>query len=128
MQKTIKKKEPEGQVKITENFDKHLFLAQPHGVINPDLLKEDLKRAKEFSEKCEDHWTYCTNTENVRLVNPLNMLFLKEVKKLKKLREIVVYAPGFVNRLLIRLSAPIFRPDRIIKRKSDFEFFLKTVS
>lgn len=128
MKKVIKKDTGEGEVKIVEDFDKHLFLARPRGVINPTLLDEDLKRAKEFSEKCSDHWTYCTNTEEVRLVNPLNILFLKEIKKLKKLREIVVYAPSVFNRILIYFAAPIFRPDRVIKKKNEFDLFLKQVA
>lgn len=128
MKKIVKKDSGEGEVKIVEDFEKHLFLARPRGIINPTLLDEDLKRAKEFSEKCSDHWTYCTNTEKVRLVNPLNILFLKEIKKLKKLREIVVYAPSFLNRMLIYLAAPIFRPDRVIKNKNEFDHFLKQVA
>lgn len=128
MKEKYQKTVPEGSVNLTLDYDKHLFLAQPHGAINPTIVSEDLKRAREFSEKCEDHWTYCTNTQDVKLVNPLNILFLKEVKKLKKLKEIVVFAPTFGNRFLLRLISPIFRPDRIIKNKSDFDFFLRTVN
>lgn len=40
--------------------------------INPTLVAEDLKRAREFSETCNDHWTYCTNTQDVKIVNPFN--------------------------------------------------------
>lgn len=119
---------PEGSVDLTLDYDKHLFLARPHGAINPALVAEDLKRAHEFSEKCSDHWTYCTNTQDVKLVNPFNILFLKEVKKLKKLKEIVVFAPTLGNRLLLRLVSPIFRPDRIIKSRNEFNLFLQTVS
>lgn len=128
MKKKVRKEVSEGKLTITEDFDKHLFLARPSGIINPTLLEEDLKRATEFSEQCPHHWTYCTNTENVRLVNPMNILFLKEIKKLKKLKEIVVFAPGFFNRLLIKLVTPIFRPDRILKNRADYERFLQTVS
>src|SRR5690606_537890 len=101
---------------------------KPHKVINPTLVAEDLKRAREFSEKCNDHWTYCTNTQDVKIVNPFNILFLKEVKKLKKLKEIVVFAPTLGNRLLLWLVSPIFRPDRIIKKRNEFNHFLQTVS
>lgn len=127
MKKKIVKEVDEGKVEITQNFDKRLFLAHPKGVINPTLLDEDLKRAKEFSEKSPGPWVYCTNTEDVRLVNPMNILFLKEVKKLKNLKEIVVFAPGFFNRLLIKLVSPIFQPDRIIKSKIEFKRFLGSV-
>ncbi|WPU67194.1 hypothetical protein [Peredibacter starrii] len=116
-----------GKLEIFKDYGKHLFLARPHGFINPDLLDEDLKNAKEFSQECPDHWTYCTNTEDVRLINPFNILFLKEIKKLQKLKEIVVYAPGSINRLLIRLITPIFQPDRVIKNKKEFQLFLEEV-
>lgn len=116
-----------GKLEIFKNYDQHFFLARPQGIINPELVQKDLENAREFADECPDHWTYCTNTEDVRLVNPFNILFLKEVKKLRKLKEIVVYAPGAINRLLIRLIAPIFRPDRVIKDESDFKLFLKQV-
>lgn len=127
MKKKIKKEVTEGKVEITENFDKHLFLAHPKGVINPTLLDEDLKRATEFSQKNKGPWIYCTNTEDVRLVNPLNIMFLKEIKKLRNLKEIVVFAPGFFNRLLIKLVSPIFRPDRIIKERVEFNRFIHSL-
>lgn len=128
MKEEYRKDAPEGSVNLTLDYDKHLFLARPHGAINPTLVAEDLKRAREFSEKCHDHWTYCTNTQDVKLVNPFNILFLKEVKKLKKLKEIVVFAPTLGNRILIKLISPIFRPDRVIKSKFEFNHFLQTVS
>lgn len=128
MKKEIYKKDSGGEVHLREDFDKHLFLARPHGVINPTLLAEDLKRASEFAEKIDDHWSYVSNTEGVRLVNPLNILFLKEIKKLKKLREIVIFAPGIFNRLLIRISSFIVRPDRVIKDKNEFRTYLKHAS
>lgn len=124
----FRKEEPEGSVDFTLDYGKHLFLAQPHGAINPSLVNEDLKRATEFSEKCNKPWTYCTNTEDVKLVNPFNILFLKEVKKLKKLKEIVVFAPSFGNRILMWIVSPIFQPDRIIKNRNEFNVFLMTVS
>ena len=128
MKQEYRKDAPEGSVNLTLDYDKHLFLARPHGAINPTLVAEDLKRAREFSEKCDDHWTYCTNTQDVKLVNPFNILFLKEVKKLKKLKEIVVFAPTLGNRILIKLISPIFRPDRILKTRFEFNNFLQTVS
>jgi len=115
---------PNGQVHITKDFDCHYFLAHPRGIINPSLLDRDLKEATEFSEKLDCEWTYCTNTEDVDLVNPLNIFFLKEIKKLKNLKEIVIYAPSFFNRLLLKIAAPLIRPDRIIKDKKEFEDFL----
>lgn len=117
---------PEGNVRFTKDYDHHLFLARPRGIINPSLLDEDLEQASEFSRNCQKPWTYCTNTEDVRLVNPFNLLFLKEIKKLRNLKEIVIYAPGIVNRLLIKMASPIIKPTRIIANKEEFEAFLKS--
>lgn len=128
MEKVAEKTENGGKVQILQDFDKHLFLAMPRGMINPTLLEEDLRQARAFSEEVQDHWSYVTNTEHVRLVNPLNLLFLKEVKKLKKLKQIVIFAPGLINRLLIRAAFFIIQPDRIIKNKQEFRNFLETVS
>ncbi len=128
MQEKYEKSVEKGHVEFTLDYEKHLFLAEPHGVINPVLVDEDLKRAKEFSRKCSYPWTYCTNTKDVRIVNPFNILFLKEIKKLKRLKEIVVYAPTWGNRILIMLISPIFRPDRLIKEENEFKNFLQKVS
>ena len=128
MKEKYRKEESDGGVKFTLDYDKHLFLAEPHGVINPNLVNEDLKRATEFSKKCTRSWTYCTNTQNVKLVNPFNILFLKEIKKLERLKEIVVFAPTFGNRILIRMISPIFRPDRLIKKEHEFHLFLDSLA
>jgi hypothetical protein len=127
MKKVAEKVDAGGKLQVMEDYDKHLFLARPHGIINPSLLAEDFKRAVEFSNRIDDHWTYCTNTEDVRLVNPLNILFLKEIKKIKKLKQIVIYAPGVVNRALIRAASFLIKPDRVIKDKQEFLKFLETV-
>lgn len=116
---------PEGNVRFTKDYENHLFLARPKGIINPSLLDEDLEQASEFSLKCEKPWTYCTNTEEVKLVNPFNIFYLKEIKKLRNLKEIVIYAPGAINRFLIKMASPIIKPDRIIASKEEFETFLK---
>lgn len=120
MHKVSEKTESGGRLEVLEDLKKNFILLRPHGVINPTLLEEDLKRAKQFSEKVKGEWSYVTNTEDVKLVNPFNLLYLKEIKKLKKLKQIIVFAPGFVNRMLIRLSAIIVRPDKIIKDKDEF--------
>lgn len=128
MQERHEKAESGGDVRFTLDYDHHLFLAHPKGMINPTIVNEDLKKAREFSEKCPDHWTYCTNTKDVKLVNPLNIFFLKEIKKLKKLKEIVIYAPTLGNRLLIKMISPIFQPDRVLKKESEFKQFLQNVN
>lgn len=126
MKKVAEYTRPEGSVEFFEDMDKNIFLAQPHGVINPELIKEDLAHARRFSDKVEGPWFYVTNTEDLDLANPLNLLYLKEVKKLKKLEKIVVYAPGFLNRMLLRMASFIIQPDRILKHKNDLAKFLGT--
>lgn len=118
---------PEGHVRFTKDFDHHLFLAHPKGVINPSLLDKDLEQAVDFSKKCSKPWTYCTNTEDVKLVNPLNIFYLKEIKKLHNLKQIVIYAPGAINRLLIKIMSPIIKPNRIISSKKEFDDFLRSL-
>lgn len=128
MKKVVDEKKSSGRLEVLEDMKKHLFLAKSHGAINPSLVKKDLNQARLFAEKCPDHWTYVTNTEDVKLVNPLNMFFLKEVKKIKKLKEIVVFAPSAFNRFLLYLASPIFQADRIIKNKTEFLDYLAKVS
>src|SRR5690606_30396774 len=117
----------EGEASFTKDYRCHLFYAHPKGIINPSLLSKDLDEAMEFSNNCEGPWTYCTNTEDVKLVNPLNIFYLKEIKKLKKLKQIVIYAPGILNRYLLKIVSPVLKPDRIITNKVEFEQFLAEV-
>jgi hypothetical protein len=126
MKKVAEYNKEGGTLELFEDTDKNIFFAQPHGVINPALLAEDLSHAKLFAEKINEPWFYVTNTEDVKLVNPFNLLYLKEVKKLQKLEKLVIYAPGFVNRMLIRLAYFIVQPDRILKHKKDLANFLST--
>lgn len=127
MKKVVEIEKEGGKLEIFEDLSKNIFLARPHGMINPGLVAEDLERASAFSKKVGEPWFYVTNTEDVKLVNPFNLLYLKEVKKLQKLKEIVIFAPGFFNRTLLRLASFIVQPDRIFKRRDDFEKFLGTV-
>lgn len=121
MRKVSEKNKAGGTLEVMEDLKRHFLLLKPQGIINPTLLREDLKRAREFSEKVDGEWSYVTNTEDVKLVNPLNLFYLKEVKKLKKLKRIIIYAPGFVNRMLIRMASFIIQPDKIIKNRDEFE-------
>ena len=114
-----------GHVDFFEDLEKNFFMAEPHGNINPSLLKEDLERARSFANKVNTEWTYITNTENVFLVNPLNLLYLKEVKRIKKIKRIVVYAPHFLHRILLKAAWFIVRPDLIIKTPDEFDSFMK---
>jgi predicted AAA+ superfamily ATPase len=120
MHKVSEKNESGGSLEVLEDFNKNFLLLKPHGIINPTLLEEDLKRARSFSQKVKGEWSYVTNTEDVRLVNPANLLYLKEVKKLKKLKQIIIFAPGFFNRMLVRMSAFIIKPDKVIKDRNEF--------
>lgn len=120
MEKVADKKESGGHLEVFEDFNRKIFLAKPHGIINPGLVAEDLKRAQNFAQTVKGEWSYMTDTSGVMIANPFNLLFLKEIKKLPKLKEIIVYAPAWHNRLLLRLASPIVQPDRIIKDEAEF--------
>lgn len=126
-QKVTEKTQSGGRLEIFEDQKNAFFLARPHGIINPSLLKEDLERARGFANKVNRSWSYITNTEDIWLVNPFNLMYLKEVKKIKKLKQIVVFAPSLINRTLIKLASFIVRPDRIIKDADEFNRFMRKV-
>lgn len=127
MKKITEKDRLVGKLELFEDKDRHFFLAKPHGMINPSLLKEDLERARTFANEVNAPWTYITNTEDVNVVNPLNLLYLKEVKKIKNLKRIVVYAPHFIHRVLLRMARFIVQPDIILTEKHEFEKLIATV-
>ncbi len=113
-----------GRIQIFEDFHRRVFMAKPSGMVNPSLVAVDLNRAREFSEKVEGRWTYVTNTENVLMVNPFNLLYLKEVKKLPRLEQIVIFVPNALHRFLLKMASFIVQPDRIIKTKAEFNLFM----
>lgn len=127
MKKMTEKRNLLGRVEFFKDLKRNFFLARPHGIINPSLLREDLENAHRFANECNAPWTYITNTEDVRLVNPFNLAYLKEVKKIKHLKKIVIYAPGFINRWMIRLASFIVQPDLIIKHEDEFQKYLLKV-
>lgn len=116
-----------GHVDFFEDLENKYFMAVPHGNINPSLLKDDLELARGFANRVNSEWTYITNTEDVALVNPFNLLYLKEIKKIKKIKEIVVYAPHFIHRILLRAARFIVKPDRIIKDSQEFDRFMRKI-
>lgn len=127
MKKLTEKKNWLGSVDLFGGYSgdkKRIFLAKPHGVINPSLLREDLTQAREFSKESDEEWYYVTNTEDVKIVNPFNLMYLKEVKKIKRLKKIVIFAPNPINYILILAVWRIVKPDIIFNRKKDFEKFL----
>jgi hypothetical protein len=127
MEKITEKKRSGGRVEIFQDLKRKFFLARPHGIINPSLLREDLDRARHFSNEVQGGWSYVTDTSDVKLVNPLNLFYLKEVKKIKHLKQIVVYAPNPLNQMLLRLASWIVKPDRIITEPREFAAFIGKV-
>jgi ribosome-binding ATPase YchF (GTP1/OBG family) len=121
MRKVTEKKQSGGKLNIFEDDKKGIFLAEPHGIINPSLLREDLEQARTFANRLNKPWMYVTNTEDVKLVNPFNLMYLKEVKKIKNLQKIVIFVPNPINYLLIKLSSFIVQPDKLITKRSHFE-------
>ena len=121
MKKILDEVRNTGKLELFEDLRRKIFLAQPSGVVNPSLVKDDLKMARNFANRVRGGWTYITNTEGIILANPFNLFYLKEVKKLKNLKEIIVFAPSLHNRILLKLTSFIVQPDRIIEDKTEFE-------
>lgn len=121
MRKITEKKQSGGKLNIFEDDKKGIFLAEPHGIINPSLLREDLEQARSFANRLNKPWMYVTNTEDVKLVNPFNLMYLKEVKKIKNLQRIVIFVPNIINLMLIKLASFIVQPDKLITERSEFE-------
>jgi hypothetical protein len=126
MKKITEKHNWLGSVEFFENLSgrDNYFLAKPHGLINPSLLREDVNQARAFSKRSETDWDYITNTEDVRIVNPFNLFYLKEVKKIKRLKRIVIFAPNPINYILIQAVSKMVKPDMVFQKKKDFLKFL----
>lgn len=124
MEKVADKKESGGHLEVYEDLQRNIFLARPHGFINPGLVSKDLDKAREFAYKVRGNWTYITDTSDIQMVNPFNLLFLKEIKKIPGLKQIVIYVPKTFNYVLLKMVQFLIQPDRIIRDENEFVNFM----
>lgn len=125
LEKYFETKDLFGHLTLYRDVEKGLFLVEPRGIINPNLIKIDLKEAALFGEKQKRKWVYLVNTKYVTLPNPLNLFFLKRIKKLPYLEKYVIYAPSIVVRLLGFFTIFIIKPDKVLKTEKELQFFIE---
>lgn len=108
-----------GHIDVFTNEERSFLYAVPHGYVGPALVKKDLKFMNDFDLGSTAEWSYIVDTSKVKVVNPINPFLLKGLSRFSNMKEYVVYAPSPIVRLMIKLSAWINRPDRVIKKKED---------
>ncbi len=92
----------------------HLWIAA-RGYIGPSLLRADLALAAEFGRSHPGGWIYVADIRRVRVVNPLNVLWLRRIRRLPNIRQYVVVTPSRLVRLMLRLSSWLVRVDRVVR-------------
>lgn len=102
---------------------KNKFIVRPSGVINPTLVKIDLKYARDFGEAALD-WDYIVDTSEVKFANPINLFLLRRVKSLPNLSRYVIYSPSKMTQFLVIIGELFMSPDKIIKSKIEFKKLL----
>jgi hypothetical protein len=108
-----------GGIIIRYDLNKKLFLVKSFGFVTPKLVKQDIQLAHKFAKECKQDWIYIVDTENLKFVHPLNIIYIKEIKNLNGLKKYIVFAPKLILRLLIYFAKPVIFPDRIIIQKSE---------
>ena len=114
-----------GSLKLFTDIEKGIFLVKPRGIVNPSLVKLDLKYANNFSLEVNKEWIYIVDTEDVLFPNPLNLFYLSRIKTLPNRSKYYIFAPSFIVRLLGRLTEFIIKPDKVISSRSEFESLLR---
>jgi hypothetical protein len=87
---------------------------RPSGIINPILIKEDLKAAMIFGLMNPKGWEYIVDTSNVLFPNPVNLFYLKKIKDLPNLNNYIIFSPDPKVRFLASLTNFIIRPDIVL--------------
>ena len=105
--------------------EKKLYI-HPSGIINPVLIKEDLKAANIFGLMNPKGWDYIVDTEDVIFPNPLNLIYLKEIKKLPFLNKYIIFAPNPLVRFVSKFTKFLIEPDLVITKHKDLEDLLKS--
>ncbi len=123
--KTFEIKKRFSRLIIYQSKEDSLFIVEPHGIINPSLIKLDLLEAERFGNELKKDWTYLVNTKNVLFPNPLNLLLLNKIKLLPYINQYIIYAPSLVVRILGRLTFFIVKPNKILKNEADFKSYLE---
>lgn len=125
LEKCFETKDKFGSLVLYRDVKKGLFLVEPKGIINPSLIKTDLKEAYTFGESLQREWIYIVNTKNVKFPNPLNLLCLSKIKKLPYMKEYIIYAPSMIVRFLGRLTSFIIKPDIVLNEEKQFQELIK---
>ena len=115
-----------GSLKLYGDEAKGLFVVEPHGIINPALIKIDLLEAEKFGAMQSKPWIYLVDTSNVTFPNPLNLLFLRKIKHLPNLGQYVIYAPSAAVQVLGKITNFIIKPDIVLKDKEEYKGFVNT--
>jgi hypothetical protein len=125
LEKYFETKDQFGSLTLYKDIERGLFVVEPRGVINPGLVKIDLKKAYDFGQGQQQGWIYLVNSTSVLFPNPLNLLYLKKIKSLPYLKQYVIYAPSTMVRALVILASFIVKPDLILKSEDEYQNFIK---
>lgn len=115
-----------GSIVLYRDTQKGLFVVEPKGIINPNLVKVDLKEAYAFGEKFNKNWVYLVDTSKVTFPNPINLFYLKKIRVLPYVDKYVIYTPSAVVRFLATLTSFIIKPDIVLKTDEEFQTFLSS--
>ncbi len=107
-----------GYIEVYTNEDRSTLYAIPHGYVGPALVKKDLKVLEQFDAQARGKWKYILDTSKVKVVNPINPFLLEGLTQFSKMEAYIVYAPSPIVRLMLRLTAWINKPDRVIREES----------
>lgn len=103
---------------------RNILYLRPSGLINPVLIKEDLKAAMIFGLMNPKGWDYIVDTENVIFPNPVNLFYLKEIKKLPNLNRYITFVPDPKMRFLQKLTNFIIKPDKVLVYQEELDKYL----
>lgn len=91
-----------GRITLYIRSEPATLLAVARGFVGTRLVREDLGFAQRFGRAQTGPWRYVADVSLVRIVNPLNVLWLRRIQHAVNLGEYVVVAPNPVVRLALR--------------------------
>jgi hypothetical protein len=92
-----------GRIQFYVAQNPNTVLAAAEGFIGLRLVRDDLGFAREFGRNQTSDWRYVADISRVKVINPLNVLYLRRIRTAENLGEYVVVAPNPLVRLTMKM-------------------------
>jgi hypothetical protein len=107
-----------GAIHVGARHEAPCLWSKPTGYISPKLLRREFACASEFAAHHPEGWNFVVDTRGVKLMNPINALFLRRLLGLPDRGHYIAIAPKWLK-VLAWIGQPIFRPTHLVTTEDE---------